>query len=146
MGKKESVNVVNNFEINKKDGYVLVSVNPKIYSLEVVYSAAYALLEKAYIIIGGDPNEEILVEIRPKENNMDLEKIGREFNNELINYAVYIMQSERNKAEKEMLMRRALQTNMQSLPKREDISEIIGNPPVEDPKNIAKPWGENNDR
>ena len=142
MTKEDEANVVNNFEINKKDGYVLVSVNPRIYSLEVVYSAAYTLLERAYVIIGGEPKEEILVEIRPKKNDTDLETIGREFNNELINYAVYMMQSERSKAEKEMLMSRALQTNMQSLPKKEDISEIIGNPPVNDPKNIAKSWSE----
>ena len=140
--EKKKIRVINNFEINDKDGYVLISINPKIYSLEVVYSAAYSLLEKAYIIIGGEPNEEILIEMRPKKGGMDLEKLGREFNNELINYAVYMMQSERNKIEKEMLMKRALQTNIQSSTKQENISDIIGKPPVDDPENIAKPWKE----
>ncbi len=132
--------LVNNFEIHKKDNYVLVSVNPKLYSLEVVYSAAYSMIDRVYVILGGDPEQEILAELRPKKGK-NLEEIGREFNNELINYAVYIMQSERNKKEKETLIKRALLTNVQTPEvSSENVDDIIGKPPVEDPENIAKPW------
>ena len=30
-----------------KDGYVAISINPKIYSLDVIYSAAYVFLDKS---------------------------------------------------------------------------------------------------
>ena len=60
---------ISNMEINKEEGYALISINPKIYPLDVVYSAVYILLDKAYIVIDGDPEEEIIVEIRSKEKN-----------------------------------------------------------------------------
>jgi His-Xaa-Ser system protein HxsD len=136
--------IVNNLEINKKDNYVMVSVNPQFYNLEVVYSAAYSLMDRAYIIIGGNPQMETLVELRPKEK-YDLETLGREFNNELINYAVYIMQTMRNKKEKELIMKKALETNsFVCKPALENPEDLIGKPPVEDPEGIAKPWTEQN--
>ena len=49
------------------DGYITVSVNPKIYPLEIVYSASYVLLDKAYVMIDGDPAKEIIIELRPKD-------------------------------------------------------------------------------
>ena len=133
--------VVDNLEMHKKGNYVLVSVNPKIYSLEVVYAAAYFLIDRVYVIIGGDPERELIVELRPKKGK-NLEELGREFNNELINYSVYMMQSKRNQVEKEMLMKRALLTNIKppKLSSDEDIKDVIGKPPVEDPEDIAKPW------
>lgn len=137
----EESSVINNMEIHKKNNYVLISVNPRIYPLEVVYFASYSLMDRAFIILGGDPEKEILVEIRPKKEK-ELEILGMEFNNELINYAVYVIQSQRNKNEKEMLMRRALQTSMESREEYRECEDLIGNPPIDDPENIAKPWKE----
>ena len=127
---------INNMEFDEKENSVVVSINPKIYSLEVVYSACYSMIDKNYVIIGGDPKKEILVELRSKENK-NLEIIGRDFNNELVNYAVYLMQSERNKTEKEILMKRALQTNTQNTNTHSE--NIIGSA-VKDTQNIAVPW------
>lgn len=96
----------NGFEnIEVKDDRVVVSVNPKIYSLEVIQSAAYVFLDKVYVIVDGDPESEIFVELRPKENT-DLEKLGLEFNNELVNYAVYDIQSKRNKEVRDAIVNR----------------------------------------
>lgn len=122
-------------EINKKEGYVLISINPKIYPLDVVYSAAYVLLDKAYVVIDGDPEEEIIVEIRAKEKKGDIEEIGHELNNELINYAVYKTQSEKNQPIRQAIIQRALLTN--NFEATTDTTDYI-----DDPEGIAVPWEE----
>ena len=43
-------------------------MNPKIYPIDVVYAAAYVMIDRAFIILDGDPKEEIKVEIRKKKN------------------------------------------------------------------------------
>lgn len=90
--------------------HLLLSINPKIYPLDVVYSAAYTLLDQAYIVLDGDPEDEIIAEIRPKRN-MELKKLGNDFNNELINYAVYKKQSEKNTLIRQAIIQRVLLTN-----------------------------------
>lgn len=99
-----------NLEIQEKEGYVWISVNPKIYHLDVVYSAAYMFIDTCYVMIDGDPQEEIIVELRPKEKT-DLRKLGREFNNELVNYANYAVQCIRNAKLRETILKRVLLTN-----------------------------------
>ena len=101
-----------NFEI--KDESVFVSVNPKIYPLDVVFSAAYIFTDKNYIVLDGNPEEEIIVEIKPKEKTNDMEKIANEFNNELINYSAYSVQMMRSSHTRHMIMRRVLQTSESS--------------------------------
>ena len=107
----KNITTINNLKIVNNE-HVLVSVNPKIYSLDVVQSAAYVLMDRAYIVIDGDPKEKILVELKPTNKKEDLEKLGRDFNNELINYAVYKVQAERTKEIRETIVKRALLTNL----------------------------------
>lgn len=101
-----------NLEIREKEGYVWVSVNPKIYHLDVIYSAAYMFLETCYVMIDGDPMEEVIVELRSKNKTepTDLRTLGREFNNELINYANYAVQCIRNAGIRETILKRVLLT------------------------------------
>jgi len=122
---------IDNIEVNASGKYALVSVNPKIYPLEVVYSAAYTFIDRAYVIIDGDVSEEILVELRPK-SGADLELLGREFNNELVNYAASAVQSLRNQEVRDAIVRRAFLTN--SGPS-EPLNDLIS-----DPEGIAQPW------
>ena len=123
-----------NMEIHKDENYIIVSLNPKIHSLDVIYSAAYVFMDKAYIIIGGNPEKEIIIEMRPK-GTTDLEKLGYEFNNEILNYSVYKIQSEKNKDIRNAIVQRALLTN--DLP--EETSEESY---IDDPEGIAIPWEE----
>ena len=120
--------------INIKEDCAVFSVNPKIFSLDVVYSAAYIMIDKAFIILDGDPEEEIFVEIRKKTQEQDFIQLVREFNEELLNYAVYKNQSEKNKKLRELILQRVLLTNNPeyfSLKHRKDI---------EDPEKIMEPW------
>jgi len=98
-----------NFEI--RDGSVFVSVNPRIYPLDIIFSAAFIFTDKNYIILDGNPEEEILVQIKPKEKIDDVGKIAMEFNNELVNYSSYAVQVMRNSHLREHIIRRVLQTS-----------------------------------
>lgn len=120
---------MNNFEI--KDGSVVVSVNPKIYPLDVIFSAAYIFTDKNYIVLDGNPEEEILVEIKPKEKTDDMEKIANELNNELINYAAYAVQMARNAHLRHIIMRRILQTAGASTNMLSETSHLAAD---------SKPW------
>jgi len=120
---------LSNIEINEKEDYVLVSINPKIYFLDVIYSAAYILLDKAHIVLDGDPEEEIIAEIRPK-GKQDLRALAMAFNDELLNYSVYKTQSEKNKGIRQAIIQRALLTSGFNDKDTE----------IEDPDGIAVPW------
>ncbi len=73
-------------EISEKDGIQIVHVNPELYSLDVIYSASYVFLDRAFMILDGDPKKEILVKIKSKNKDKNKE-IGMEFFNELMNYS-----------------------------------------------------------
>ncbi|MEM0360633.1 MAG: His-Xaa-Ser system protein HxsD [Candidatus Diapherotrites archaeon] len=141
-----------------KHGKAIVSVNPKVFTLEVVYSAAYVLLDKAYFFLDGDPAKEILVTIKARDKKRGakaLEEIANHFNNELINYSVYAVQAARNQAIREAIIQRALATNLSSEqtienplePVLEEKAKKIRMPENEDedlylkdPEGIAEPW------
>ncbi|MBU0666569.1 MAG: hypothetical protein ABIC91_01485 [Nanoarchaeota archaeon] len=108
----EEESILDNMEIHKN--FAIVSLNPKIYPLSVIFSAAYWLLDKAHVIIDGDPETEILVEMRPRDKDVDLKELGNKFNDELINYAVYTVQSTRNKRLREMIVENALSGNLRT--------------------------------
>ena len=138
-----------NLEINKEKGHVLVSVNPKIYPVDVVMSSAYVFTENCYVLVDGDPSEEIIVELKPKNYTTDLEKIGRDFNNELINYANYPVQAIKNAKLREVILNRVLLTNsVDSFESQdcscENISENHSNFEQNPDDDIPKPWEEEN--
>lgn len=80
----EKYNELGNIEISQEKGLALFSLNPKIYGLDAIYSAAMAFQEKASIILDGDPAEEILVELRLKNIKDDINTAVEEFNSALI--------------------------------------------------------------
>ena len=127
-------------KINQKEGFVALFLNPKVYPLDVIYSAAYVFLDRAYILLCGDPKKRVVVDLKPK-NNYDLKKLGREFNNELLNYAFYKKQSEKTKNIRESIIQRALLTNDPSLAEESlDTDDDLDY--LEDPEGIAIPWEE----
>lgn len=101
---------VDNLEVDEKTGNVVVSVNPKIYPMTTIFSAAYVLVDKAWVLIDGDPNEEIIVQLRRKDSKINLEELGRQFNNELVNYSVYNAQVEKNAVLRGMIIQKAFET------------------------------------
>jgi His-Xaa-Ser system protein HxsD len=115
---------VDNMEIHKNKNSVLIAVNPKIYPIDTVFSASYIFIDRAYVIIDGDPNEEIIVQLKAKDRKVDLEKLGRDFNNELVNYSFYAMQTVRNMPIRSAIIQRALSTHAQQEQSFEKIKKL----------------------
>lgn len=139
---------MNNVEI--KNGSVLLTVNPKIYPLDTIYSAAYVFLDRAYILLDGNPDEIILVQIKPKAAE-DLQRLGCEFNNELLNYADYHSRAEHTQKIRELILQRALITNDPSVLEEANndfndlLDDLDGDEEMDcfnDPEGIAIPWEE----
>ena len=145
------------FDLKEKDAAVVIKINSKIYPLHTVYSASYVFLDRCYIMLDGDPEKEILVELRlKKDSNLELGVLAREFFNELLNYAFYEEQSRKNATLRNTLLRAALLSNVgvQEFESEEekcnedledaDWSEIedLEDEEFEDPEGIAVPWEE----
>jgi His-Xaa-Ser system protein HxsD len=135
----------------RKAEQIIVRVNPKIYPLDVIYSAAYVLLDDYYIILDGDPKKEVVVKLSPK-NSSDLKDIEKKFHNELICYAFYKKQVEKNGEMRNLILQRALLTadfsgahdNLVNRSK-ENIGEgfeDLDDEYINDPEGIAIPWEE----
>jgi His-Xaa-Ser system protein HxsD len=127
---------------------ITVRVNPKLYPLEAVYSAAYVFMDKAYIVLDGDPQKEILVKIKLKPG-CSAEDIKGEFNNELLNYADYLARASNTKEIREMFLERAIITNDPRMAEPEAPDEGLfenvddGDEDfLDDPDGIAIPWEE----
>jgi len=134
--------------MNITDNSVIISVNPNLYALETIYSASYVFLDRAYILLNGDPKKEIIIQLQPKEQE-DLKKLGGEFLNELINYGDYKKRAEQTKEIREMLLQRAIITNDPStIQDNEEFKAIIDELEIDskncptNPKEIAIPWEE----
>lgn len=154
-----------NIELVEGENKAIVSVNPKVFPLEVVFCAAYVFVDRAYLIVDGDPEKELKVIIKGRDGE-DVEKISSEFFNQLLNYSVYILQAARNQGVREAIIRRALATNLgeDSYPgekilkkkaneikvkrpekeksKKLKISEKEKELLLKDKKEIAEPWSE----
>jgi His-Xaa-Ser system protein HxsD len=128
-------------KVHEDGNRIFVSLKPGIYPLDVIFSAAYVFMDRAYVIIDGNPASEITVELRPKDGKTDTEKLGGEFANELLNYSVYKIQSEKNSAIRQAIIQRALMTNDPDV--MLEAEEVSGSgSPIDDPEGIAIPWEE----
>ena len=80
--KKQRILVEGNLEVHSD--FALLALNPALFPLPVVYAASRKFLDKVYILVDGDPTEEIVVELRQKKLGVKLLDIGREFGNLLL--------------------------------------------------------------
>ncbi len=123
-----------------------VFINPRIYPLDVIFSAAYVLLDKFYFFLDGDPGSRIEVSIMPKAGNADAAE--KEFLDQLVNYAFYKKQAEKNSVVRNAIIQRALAiTEIPDQSKGNAESDGEGFEDVdadfiEDPEGIAIPWEE----
>lgn len=144
------------------EDHVTMNINPKIFPLSIVFSAAYEMMDKAYFVIDGDPEEKILVELRTINEKQDLTQIAKQFNNQLINFAFYEIQSMRTKGVRETITKAALfgetyeeESDLDTENEdeceecstdvdEEEISpdELVENFEFDDPEGIATPWEE----
>jgi His-Xaa-Ser system protein HxsD len=88
---------------------VKVEVDTSLYPLDVIYSAAYVFLDRAYVLLDGDPKGKVIVELRPKLEG-SLEELGNSFYNELLSYAFHKSQLNDSDDVRKILLQRALLT------------------------------------
>jgi His-Xaa-Ser system protein HxsD len=140
--------VDNNFNIEEENGVYKLFLNPKFYSLDVIYSVCYVFLDKAYISLDGDLDDKIIVIIKPKDG-CDGEKIALDFNNDLLTHADYKRNFENNKNIRDMILQRAIITNDPSSLSVEDNSGIEDifdeDEDIESLEDIVIPWEEENE-
>ena len=108
-------------KVDDKNGVVVVKINAKIFPLDLIYSAAYSMLGRAYVILDGDPEKVVYAVIKPREFEGSLEELGLVFYNELLNSAFYTVQLVRNRDLREALIRA---TTPEEEPELEDIATI----------------------
>ena len=91
-------------EPNAKEGMVVVKVNPEVYPIDLVYEAAYSVMDRAYIILDGSPSETIYAILRPRTFKGELMELGQIFYDELVSAAYYAVQIVRNKEVRDALI------------------------------------------
>jgi hypothetical protein len=156
---------------SKKQGSAILRLSQKLYPLDVIYSAAYVMLDKAYILLD-EQNGRIIVSITPKgsfaenkrddgeknENNAassvkdainETEMLAAEFSSQLINYAFSMKMLEKNAAAKQAILHEIFSQFAGSAPAvaGKDDGKKTGNPDdpddfLEDPEGILIPWEE----
>lgn len=136
-------------KINEKENKIVVSINPKLYPLEVIWGAAYVFLDRAYIYLDGDPKSEIFISIKGKKKftKESLRKMGGEFLNELLNYSLRYSISKNNKKIREYILGASLfgASGKEAIPSEipeEKEEEGKGEDWGKDPLSIAIPWEE----
>lgn len=93
---------------NKKEKWVKLIVDTKVYPLSTIYAAGYIFLDKAYIFLDKGTKNKIIIWLSPKNKKISISKLKGDFYNELINYAHYFDRVEKNAEVAKMIMQRAL--------------------------------------
>ena len=153
-----------------KDNHSVIELNPDLFSLDVAYSAAYTLLEKAFITFDGDPESEILVKLSFKDESentkSNLEDLSKEFHNNLINENANRLGSNKKEYLRALLLKKSFkEINLESLDESINLTDDNACVPSEndqdnlftdedfdddldedfefdDPEGIAVPWDE----
>ncbi len=97
--------IISDFDDETK--FASITVNHEVYSLQSIYAAGYAFLDKAYILLDQDRGKRIRVCIFSK-TGLELKNLALDFCNELINYAHYFSRVESNSAAIKTIMQRVL--------------------------------------
>lgn len=126
-------------KINKNQ--IVFYLDTKIYSLDVIYSAANSFLDKAYVLLGGDSAKEIAVTLKGKAmlDKKQLEALVGEFYNELLNCLLRAEVTKSNQKIREYVIASALVSGLPAslMAGEEEISQDDWR---DDPLGIAIPW------
>ncbi len=127
-------------EILKKNNTLVLTLNPQLYSLDVIYGVSYVFIDRAYILLDGDAKKTIKVFIKGKNKLSEkcLNALAGEFENELLNYSLRERINKANRKIRERTIEKAL-----AIP----APAVLAQPPdysdyLKDPLGIAVPWEE----
>ncbi|MBI4833226.1 MAG: hypothetical protein HY811_00170 [Planctomycetes bacterium] len=100
-----------NYTLGKQS--VIINVDASLYSKETTLAAAYAMLGKAHIIVGKAEGENgrYVIKLTPLEGKptpKNLEELAKEYNDQLVNYAMFYQESAKNDELRKVLIATAL--------------------------------------
>ncbi|MCX6799416.1 MAG: hypothetical protein NTW59_04975 [Candidatus Diapherotrites archaeon] len=137
-----------NVEFHAKENFLVFAIQPKLFSVETVFSAAYSMLDKAFVLVDGDPRDMMVVSMQPKEGK-GLRALAERFSQQLLNYAVNAQQSAATRQIRECLLRRVFLTQSTGSgqpragrkkpkkPKPQNLTSQKPNPKNLNPKNLT---------
>ena len=95
-----------------ENDFIKIYLNPKLYNLETIYSSAYQLMETVNIILEGDPDVEVIVNLSYKEKDnteKELTELAKEFSNKLINYSYYKINTKNKALLRSLLLKKSFE-------------------------------------
>lgn len=128
--------------IDESAGIARLRLEKSLYPLDVVYGAAYVLIDRAYVRLDKDNKGRVIVEIQSKDNPSadGLNALAGEFSNELLTQALRRKLTMQNKAELEAIVTQAIAgASGALLPGLMDDDDLDF---LDDPLGIAVPWEE----
>lgn len=111
-------------KFEKKEGWIKVPVDLKVYPLQSVHSSGYVFMDRAHVKLEEEKKDLVAVWLKPKKEAQDLEKLALEFSDELLNYAHYFSSLKTNADNMKTLMQRALFSASPSIVKEAEEKEI----------------------
>lgn len=132
--------------ISEQDNSIRLMLPASLYPLDVIYTASYVYLDRAYIFLKGDPKKDIEIVLKPKES-MDKEGLrgfAGEFCNQLINYGRQLHISRDSIEIKKRLLQEifAFATPFEDTDQRQKDEETEDGQEIDDPEGILIPWEE----
>jgi His-Xaa-Ser system protein HxsD len=126
-------------KINKNQ--IIFYLSPKVYSLEVIYSAANSFLNRAYVLLDCDSDKKIKVELKGKVelSKKQLEALAGEFCNEILNCLLRAEITKSNQKLREYVVASALVSSLSAGLAGVD-EEVSQGDWREDPLGISVPW------
>jgi len=124
---------------------VTVPVDTKLYPLDAVYGAAYIFLDRAYVLLekSGEGTVKVTLTGKAPLTGKELEALGGEFANELLNQAIRAGLSESGRKIREYIVVKGLYGGA---PEKLDLEQLLDQTLKEtfddDPLDIAVPWEE----
>jgi hypothetical protein len=106
------------------DDWIKIPVNLKVYPLQSIHSAGYAFMDRAHVRLEEEKKDVVGVWLKPKKEAQDLQKLGLEFSDELLNYAHYFSSVKANAENMKVLLQRALFSASPSFVKEAEDKEI----------------------
>jgi His-Xaa-Ser system protein HxsD len=137
------VAVTSILQVDPETGVAEVALERNLYPLDVIYGAAYVLIDRAYLLLdrrASDGRIIVRIESREERDEATLTALVGEFSNELLNQALRRKITRQNKVELEAIVTQALAGATGSmLPGELDDDDLDF---LDDPLGIAVPWEE----
>ncbi len=131
------------YKVAGKEKKVEIKLDKALYPIEAIYTVCYVYLEEAYFFLKRDKSENVIVEIKPK-NEKDLESFGEEFCNQLINYGQLIQTSNKNTDVKKKMLEEVFyhSTPAEASLMDDEFDLLEEDLDIDDPEDIFVPWEE----